>query len=192
MLGEVLKFLKDHLNHHLRPGAALASDGTQEEAVVFVDGEKIDPINFKLGAVSVLLINVEEDNSLRPSDPYLGVSPSGETLRINPEIRMNLYVLFVARYKQYESGLAKLSDIIRHFQTHRVFDRQNSPELGADIEKLILELVTLPLSEQNELWNALRTTYHPSVLYKVRMVVFRDSDAKRPVEVSDKIMRASQ
>jgi len=192
MLNEVLVFLKDHLNHHLRPGAALASDETQEEAVVFVDGEKMDPINFKLGAVSVLLINVEEDNSLRPSDPYLGMSPSGDTIRINPEIPMNLYVLFVARYKQYESGLAQLSDIIRHFQTHRVFDRQNSPELGTDIEKLILELVTLPLSEQNELWNALRTTYHPSVLYKVRMVVFRDSDAKRPVEVSEKVVRTSQ
>ena len=191
MLDEVMVFLKDHLNHHLRPGATLASDETQEEAVVFVDGEKMDPINFKLGAISVLLINIEEDNSLPLSDPYVGVSPRGDTIRINPEIRMDLYVLFVARYKQYDTGLAQLSDIIRHFRTHRIFDHQNSPELGADIEKLILELVTLPLAEQNELWNALRMTYHPSVLYKVKTVVFRDSDAKRPVEISETVVRTS-
>lgn len=192
MLNEVLTFLRDHLNHNLHPGAGLAADDTNEEAVVFVDGEKIDPISFKLGAVSVLLINVEEDNSLRRPDPYLGLSTGGDTIKVNPEIRMNLYVLFVARYKKYESGLAQLSDIIRHFQAHRVFDRQNSPDLPADIEKLFLELVTLPLSEQNDLWNALRTTYHPSVLYKVRTVVFRDVDARRPVEIAEKVVRTSQ
>lgn len=191
MLDKVLVFLKDHLNQHLRPGADLASGETQEKAVVFVDGEKLDPITFKLGAISALLINVEEENALRSPTPYQSVSPTGDTIRINPDIRMNLYVLFVARYKRYESGLAQLSAVIRHFQSHRVFDQQNAPELGADIEKLVMELVTLPLPEQNDLWNALRTTYHPSVLYKVSMVVFRDEASKYPAEIGERIIRIS-
>jgi hypothetical protein len=30
----------------------------------------MDPISFKLGAISAVLINIEEDNTLRGPDPY--------------------------------------------------------------------------------------------------------------------------
>jgi len=192
MLNEVLVFLKNHLNHQLKPQAGLTGADTQEETVVFVDGEKMDPIVFKLGAVSALLINLEEENQLRPQDRYQSMSSTGEKRMVNPEIRLNLFVLFVARFKQYELGLRYLSDIIQHFQNHRVFDHHNAPDLSDNIEKLVLEVITLPISEQNELWNALRTTYHPSVLYKVKMVVFSDTDGRRPVEVGEKTLRTSQ
>ncbi|MEM7266516.1 MAG: Pvc16 family protein, partial [Pseudomonadota bacterium] len=43
-------------------------------------------------------------------------------------------------------------------------------------EKLTVELVTLPFAQQNEIWNALRTTYRSSLLYKVRMVVFEQEE----------------
>ena len=191
MLSEVLVFLKDHLNQHLNARTDWTSGESQEDKVVFIDGEKMDPILFKLGAVSVLLINVEEENTLRAPDPYAGVSSAGGLLKVNPEIRMNLYVLFVARFRQYELGLSYLSDIIQHFQSHRTFDHRSAPDLSDRIQKLILELVTLPFSEQNELWNALRTTYHPSVLYKVKMVVFRDKEARQPAEVKEKALRTS-
>lgn len=39
-----------------------------------------------------------------------------------------------------------------------------------------MELVTLPFAQQNEVWNALRTSYKPSVLYKVRMLVFQPEE----------------
>lgn len=192
MLNDVLVFLKNHLNTHLSSAANATDAATAEEMVVFVDGEKIDPITFKLGAVTALLINVEEENTLRSPDPYLGITANGNKLKVNPEIRMNLFVLFVARFKQYELGLSYLSDIIRYFQNHRVFDHGSAPELSEDVDKLVLELVTLPFAEQNEIWNALRTTYLPSVLYKVKMVVFRDEDSRLSPEVSDKALRTSQ
>ena len=190
MIGEVLVFLKDHLNAVLK-GPDVDTPETPEDKVVFVDGEKMDPIAFKLGAVSALLINIEEENTLRAADPYAAVSASGAPLKVSPEVRMNLYVLFVARFRQYELGLRYLSDIIQHFQGHRVFDHHNAPRLSEKVEKLIMELVTLPFSEQNELWNALRTTYHPSVLYKVKMVVFQDQDVRRTVEVKEKATSTS-
>ena len=40
----------------------------------------------------------------------------------------------------------------------------------------MLELVTLPQGEQNEIWSALRVSYQPSALFRVRLVVFRDAD----------------
>lgn len=192
MLNDVLVFLKNHLNHQLSLRDGVTDTASQEETVVFLDGEKIDPITFKLGAVTALLINIEEDNVMRSPDPYQSMTAGGDKLMVKPEIRLNLFVLFVARFKQYELSLNYLSDIIQHFQNNYVFDRHSAPELSEDIDKLVMELVTLPFAEQNELWNALRTTYLPSVLYKVKMIVFRDTDARRPQEVAEKALRTSQ
>ena len=192
MIGEVLIFLRDHLNAYLNAQSVLARGGdTGEDKIVFVDGDKMDSITFKLGAVSTLLINVEEDNTLRPADPFTVVSTDGTHRKAKPEIRMNLYVLFVARFKQYEQGLNYLSQIIQHFQTHRVLDQHNAPEMSDRIEQLNMELITLPFSEQNEMWNALRTTCHPSVLYKVKMIVFRDIDAAVMPGIKEKDLRMS-
>lgn len=177
MLNEVLLFLKSHLNSHLNSGAGLEPGEVAEDKVVFVNGSEMDPITFKLGAVSVLLINIEQEKILRPADLYS--SPVGNGISYTqPQIRLNLSVLFVARFAKYEDGLSYLSRIIQHFQNHRVFDHQNSPELHESLDQLIMELETMPLAQQNDLWNSLRTTYHPSVLYRVKMVVFRDQDSR--------------
>ena len=189
MLNDVLVFLKNHLNNHLNAASGWVGGDSQEDKVVFIDGEKMDPIVFKLGAVSVLLINVEEENTLRAADAFASMSASGAPQKVNPEIRMNLYVLFVARFRQYDHGLAYLSAIIQHFQSHRTFDHTNAPDLSDRVEKLVMELLTLPFAEQNEVWNALRTTYHPSVLYKVKTLVFRDPGARSVVEVGEKVVK---
>ncbi|MEZ4382384.1 MAG: DUF4255 domain-containing protein [Nannocystaceae bacterium] len=184
MISEALIFLKDHLNGHLSAQSGL-SLGEIEDRVVFLDGEKLDPISFKLGAVTCLMINVEEEKVLRAADPYVRVGADGSHRRVQPDIRINLYVLFVARFSQYEQGLSYLSRIIEHFQAHRVFDRGNAPELSDRIERLIMELTTQSFAEQNEIWNALRTTYHPSVLYRVRMVVIREDVAMTTPGIGD-------
>jgi hypothetical protein len=189
MISETLVFLKNRLNTHLNSGRN--PDESQEDQVVFLDGQNMDPLTFKLGAVSVLLINIEEENTLRPPDRYKRTAPDGTHQKVHPEIRLNLYVLFVARFKQYEESLRYLSLIIRYFQTYRLINHHEAPELSDNIEQLIMELVTLPFSEQNEVWNALRVTYHPSVLYKVKMIVFQDEDALGMPEIEEKTLRIS-
>ena len=194
MICDVLLFLKNHLNTHLNVDSGLDAGESAEDKVVFLDGEKMDPITFKLGSVTVLLINVEEENTMRPADLYTAVSADGTQGKAQPDVRLNLYVLFVARFRQYEQGWRYLSRIIQHFQSHRVFDSHSAPELNDNIERLIMELVTLPLTEQNELWNSLRTTYHPSVLYKVKTVVLRgeESTAVAKIKESISILRTLQ
>jgi hypothetical protein len=180
MICESLSFLKNCLNTYL------STDGASEDKVVFLDGQNMEPLTFKLGAVSILLINIEEENTLRRPDPYTRVSSNGEHQKVQPDIRLNLYVLFVAHFNDYGNSLHYLSQIIRYFQSHRVFDHHNAPELNENIEKLIVELITLPFSEQNEVWNALRVTYHPSVLYKVKMLVFQDEEVRSVPEITEK------
>lgn len=175
MISKVLVFLKNQLNEYLGAKSERL-DGAAEETVVFVSDDKMDPVSFKMQAVSVLLINIEEEKTLRDPDRYARQTAAGINQKSQPDIRLNLYVLFAVRFNQYEQGLSHLSLIIRYFQANPVFNHQNAPELSTDIEQLVMELITLPLSEQNDLWNALRTTYRPSVLYKVKMVVMRDED----------------
>jgi hypothetical protein len=183
MIGDVLVFLRKHLDDHLRMELGGTPDDPTGDKVVFLDGDKFEPITFKLGAVSEVLINIEEDRVLRSADLYTRQAEDGTHQRVQPDIRLILYVLFVARFKQYESAWEHLSKIIEHLQTVRVFDHENAPELPARIEKLVLELVTLDFAEQNEVWNALRTTHHPSILYRVKLLALRDGrpQAQSPV-----------
>jgi hypothetical protein len=86
-----------------------------------------------------------------------------------PDIRLNLHVLFVSHFKQYADSLRHLSEIIRHFQAHRVIHRGNTPQLSERIDHLTLELVTPTFGEWNEIWGALRTSPRPCALFKIRI-----------------------
>ncbi|MFV8751779.1 DUF4255 domain-containing protein [Nannocystaceae bacterium ST9] len=185
MISDVLVFLRKHLDEYLRIELGVTPDDASGDKVVFLDGDKIEPITFKLGAVSELLINVEEERLLRQPDLYSRKTEEGIPQRVQPDIRLILYILFVARFKQYESSWEHLSKIIEHFQTQRVFEQETTPDLPAGIEKLVLELVTLNFAEQNEVWNALRTTHHPSILYRVKLIAMRDRKPQVQPQVSE-------
>jgi hypothetical protein len=185
LIADVLGFLRKHLDDHLRIAVGGSPDDPTGDRVVFIDGEHMDPLSFKLGAVTELLINVEEERVLRPADLYARRSPDGTSQHGQPDLRLTLYVLFVARFKQYETAWQHLSKIIEHLQTVRLFEAETTPELPAGVEKLVFELVTLRLAEQNEIWSALRTTLHPSVLYRVKLLRLRDAQVADSTEVSE-------
>lgn len=177
MIDQAMLLLRNTLNAHLTL-AAPGQDASAEDAVVFLDGDKTDPISFKIGAVTMLLINVEQEPILRAANPYQRMGSDGTPYRSRPDIRLNLRVLFVARFKQYEQALARLSQVLSFFQSNPVLDALSAPSLPATIPQLTMELVTQPLNEQNDLWNALRATFQPSLLYRVRMLVFEDQQVE--------------
>lgn len=189
MINDVLTFLKDRLNAYLNLGSK-AGDA-QEDQVVFPIGQGTDTLNFKLGAISAIMINLEQDHILRPPDLYSRTLLDGTIQQVQPEVRLNLYVLFVAHYQQYEDSLRNLSSIIQYFQSHRLFTHQDAPELSETIEQLVIELVTLSFSEQNEIWGALRVPYHPSVLYRVKLIAFHDQAPQEAPQVTDKAINTS-
>lgn len=181
MIGDVLVFLRRELDQRLQAELGVGADAPSGDKVVFVDGGKMDPIAFQLGAVTALLINFEEERALRRPDPYLRKTEDGTTVRVKPDLRLALNLLFVARFKKYEDAWTHLSRIMEHFQTVNVFEPKTHPELPEGVDKLVVELVTFGLSEQNEVWSALRTSHHPSILYRVQLIALRD---RRPQPVT--------
>lgn len=171
MIDEVMNFLRSQMNQYMK-----LKIGTEKNHVVFIGDDNTEAVNFTNGSITPLLINLEEERTLRSADPYATVVRDGLKMGGSPEIRLNLFVLFVAKFTDYTQSMKFLSLVIKFFQSHHLFDHKNAPELSKNIEKLVIELTTMPFSQQNEVWNALRTTYLPSVLYKVKMVVIRDEE----------------
>lgn len=193
MIADVLVLLKNRLNAHFQSlsGAGLAGAG--EDKVVFVDGDqKPDSISFKLGAVSLLLFNIERDVINRQADNYVRVADDGTTRKVNPEININLNILFVAKFKDYEQSLHYLSLILSYFQANHYLDRQNVPELNTSVDHLVLELNTLTTAQQNELWGFLRSSYLPSLVYKVKALAFLDKGQMPVAEISEVILNQKQ
>jgi hypothetical protein len=102
MIDDAIIFLRNRLNRSLR---GISGTGPSEDKVEFVSGDQMDPMSFKPEAVSVLLINVEEENTVRAPDLYAGVDANGVRQKVRPEIRLNLLLLFVAQFKEYAHSL---------------------------------------------------------------------------------------
>ncbi|MDT7836297.1 DUF4255 domain-containing protein [Aquabacterium sp. OR-4] len=186
----MLVLLRDRLDAYLHAAAAAVGDDSPEDRAQLIDGDKADTVDFRLNAISILLINLEPETSVRAPDPWLRVGPDGRQQRVMPDLRLNLHVLFVARFKGYALGLNQLALVMRFFQGQPVFDRENTPALPAAIDKLVIELVNQPQHEQNNIWSALRVHYQPSVLYRVRMVVLSDPAALTPPRIEQTVVHA--
>jgi Pvc16 N-terminal domain len=189
MIDLVLGFLQNRLGQAL-PRAPHGEP--QEKLFVYVGTDKNDAASFKSDAISTLLVRIEEETALRPPDRYARTAGDGLRQRVEPEIHMNLWVMFVARFADYGEGLRHLSRVVAYFQGHRLFNQENSPDLNEDLQQVVVELVTPTFSEQNNIWGSLRSAYLPSALYRVKLVVFRDQEARSLVATQELIQSVSQ
>ena len=167
MIDQALVFLKNQLGGYVSQRAGGA------DKVAFLDEAQGDTCVFPIDVVTVLLVNVEEDRTNRRM-------PGGRVQGETPTIDLNLQVLFVCRFTDYTQGLSFLSLVIEFFQGTPIFERSEYPTLSPRIQKLAVELNTMPFAEQNEVWSALRTSYLPSALYRVRMLIYHDRKVMLP------------
>ena len=171
MIGSALTYLRDKVNTHLQDGET----DSGQPLVVFIEGDKIDPLNIQSGRVNILVVNVEEERELRGANPYY----DERSQRINPDIPLTISALFIARFNDYPTSWNYLTDIIRFFQSHPVLERadnqaQSSNNMPEGIESLRCEMISLNFQQQNEVWGALRITQHPALLYKIKLITLRD------------------
>jgi hypothetical protein len=126
----------------------------------------------------ITLINVEEEAiGKSQSNVYRRTDTSVEYL--NPDIKINLYILTTAvstgqEGQRYANCLKVLSYCVGFFQFKNLFDKTNSPSLPDETKKLVVELVSPTFEQQNHIWGGLGAKYQPSVLYKVRMLIYQE------------------
>lgn len=193
MIHTCLSFLTNELNEYLkvRTGSPtvdrvfLTSVATEGGGVVIPDK-----------SVGVSLINIEEDRVYKDQKSTV-INSYGNVERLNPEIKLNLYILISANFQNasqedssddYVEGLKQLSFIISFFQAKNVFTPENSPKLAEydpNLKKLVIELYSYSFEQLYNFWSVVGTKYLPSVLYKVRMLTFQEReffDSNAPIE----------
>jgi len=182
LIGAALTYLRDRVNTHLLDGET----DSGQPLVVFIEGDKIDPLSIQSGRVNILVVNVEEERELRGANPYY----DEHSQRINPDIPLTISALFIARFNDYPTAWNYLTDIIRFFQSHPVLERvdnqaQSSNHMPEGIESLRCEMISLNFQQQNEVWSALRITQHPALLYKIKLITLRDRSLQSSVKTKN-------
>ncbi|MBF9222664.1 DUF4255 domain-containing protein [Hymenobacter ruricola] len=168
MLDKALLFLATELNDYFGRSFQLLEDRAVLSAHLNPDGTPATAIANK---VSVTLVNLAPESTVRNLQAER--SGNGE-LRLNPAIKLNLWVLFAANFGDYDEALKFLSSTLAFFQGRPVFTPQNSPRLDRSFDRLVVELETLTYHELSNLWGVLGSKYTPSALYKVKLVTIQD------------------
>lgn len=120
--------------------------------------------------IIISLINIEENRISRDPQNYVRTD-TGISMK-NPAIHLDLTLLFtsVKLDTGYQVALQNIQRVIEFFQKKYVFDHLHTVGLDNGIEKLILEMMSLNLEQLHQLWSMLGGKYHPSVVYKMRMI----------------------
>lgn len=172
MIQESLTFIVDQVNEYL--SNKIGDTPVVLNALVDQKGD----IQIANDDVACTLVSLEEERIGKSQVAYEVVN--GVSTMKNPPLKFNLYILFAANPRisttntNYGEGLKVISHIITCFQGKNVFDKYNSPDFPPGIEKLIMEVYSLPIEQQNYMWSALGAKYIPSILYRVRLIVMDD------------------
>lgn len=175
MLRDLFGVLKDALADHIRLATKTSMGESKPDEVIFLDWKGEKPHDYRTG-VTLVLLNLEEDRKALPADPYRRMSADGKTmLQVNPPVLFNVSILVVAKLGSYSDSLRYLDFVVRFFQKYRAMDTSTMPSLvGKNIDKILCELISLPMSELHHIWGPLATSYIPSLVYRLRVVSYQD------------------
>lgn len=176
MIYDALEILRSEASDYLKslPELNLTGNKVVELSNVAKEDGSIAIPNNSLG---LSLANIEEERVVRDQKPHRS-NPDGSISHLNPELRLNLFVLFTAHFSDYKTSLQFIAGVVRFFQRKSVFTPANSPAMNVGIEKLLVELFPLNLEQQNNLWAAIGAKYLPSVLYKIRAISIQEGQVR--------------
>jgi hypothetical protein len=183
MIDKALKHVVGELNDYfyaVMPPLAPAS--TNRERVIAGSLFDLDgKVNTKAkDKVVAQIVNLQEDRVYHSVDVYKRRDDgTGELMR--PEIKVNVFVLFVANISDYSESMKMLSWVIAFFQHRHRFDYSAVTGLADRTGHFTFELHSMTFEQQNHLWGALGAKYMPSVMFKLGIVDIRDEQLRAEV-----------
>ena len=168
MIDVALQFFKTELNTFLL--TTTGSDRVNLGLTNLVDDT--GKFAFAQDSIGVAVVNIEEERTVKTHLPHYAYI-NGEHVITEPELKLNLYVLFAANFKVYDEALKYLSYLLIYFQSHPSFTPAEFPGLDSRIENLILELQSPTFEQWNQIWGYNGGKQLPSIIYKLRMVILQ-------------------
>jgi hypothetical protein len=124
------------------------------------------------------LVNLEEEKALKNGKTFFNNNLTEVTYK-NAPIHLNLFLLFTANYRNYETSLKRLTQVLTFFQGKQKFTLSNSP--GSNLGpppitelSLVMDLLSLSFEEVNHLWGSLGGKQSPFAVYRGRLVAISD------------------
>lgn len=183
MIDSALKFLAEEVNLYLMRRTASG-------LIQVVPGGLVDDTGkwaVADGSIGLALVNVEEERIMRSQVPERVLLNGSQVVR-EPDLKLNLQVVFAVRHSKYDHALRYLSYVLMFFQAHPSFTPTEYPALEPDIQKLNVDLLSYGPEQLNQLWAYVGAKYLPSAVYRVRMVMLQDtepSDIGQPIVTID-------
>lgn len=127
--------------------------------------------------VVLSLVNIEEERALKNGKSFVNIPPNEVGYRNRP-IHLNLFLLFVANYRNYGTALRRLAQVLTFLQGKQKFTPGNSPgalpQSAITEFSLVMDLLSLTFEEVNHLWGFLGARQFPFAIYRGRMVAISD------------------
>jgi hypothetical protein len=169
MIDLAAKFMVEELNTFLQTRIGNDAAGIVKLGKIVDEAGKYPAESGVYAAV----INIEEERIFKSQLPeYTYVD--GQHVVLEPELKLNLHLLFAAHFAFYDQSLKYLSYLLTYFQAHSSFTSEVYPALDPRIGKLTAELQSLNYEQLNQVWAFVGAKQLPSVMYKVRMVILQD------------------
>ena len=183
VITDILKYIEDEINFSVGPSAEKFARLGNISRMEGGGGASNADLQDK---VILTVVNIDEETTLKNNSHYL--RENSTIHKRNPTIFLNLYVLISCAADDYETALSKISYVISFFQRKYVFTPDNAEVSfpSEHVEKLIMDLFSLNFEQINHLWGVLGGKYHPSVLYKLRLVPVQNSPVE-PVELVEEV-----
>jgi len=186
MIFETLNFLRNRIESYL------GTTGGEPVTILSQPWSNSDDNKNSPFLNTISLINIEEEKVFKTPGRQLTVNQNG-SFYSEPEVKLNLYLLFSSFNKSYDESLKYISKIISFFQMQTVFDHTDDVTiqdakllLDPSIQQLIIELHSPSFDQLNQIWASLSIGYLPSVIYKVRMLVI-DANQQEAAPVITKL-----
>ncbi len=159
MIYSTLAKFTDSLSNHLKLSFQLQDD------IVLLSSLDNHESKSASNKIIVSLVNVERETSGGIRFNYQNIN-TNQYKKGYPPWQLNLYVLVAAIFadKQYIEGLQLLSGILEYLQSNTIIGEKDLHT------SLTLEPVNLSFNELSNLWSICGSTYHPSILCKIRII----------------------
>lgn len=170
MIDIALKFLRDYLNQEIT---------TPANPVILANITK--ETDLENDKIHLSLLHIEEEKIGKEVNHQRRVNPSDQFYTtINPEIRLNLYVLFTYQYtaKNYEEALKQLSNVAITLQGKYIFGAADFMKPAYEpLQQIVIDLFTQSIDQNSNMWQAMGEKLSPSLLYKMRVVAIQANKA---------------
>lgn len=167
MIYNCLNCLAEEMNLYFRSKLKIREDKVIVSAIVNQNGSMAVQDENK---VLITLVNVIRDTNMKRDLSARTLAGANSP----KPICIQLYIMISCYFSgnNYPEALRFLSFVIGFLQEKNVFDHSNTPRLDEGMDKLIFEMESVAVDQLSNIWSVLGAKYMPSVLYKVRMILY--------------------